>query len=228
LVRTAIIIPVKGSEPKRRLTGLLTAGQRRQLQVAMLEDTLQTLLRAGRIRDAFVVSPDPAILELAERFGARGILEAQEEGVNSAVRLGLQRTRRYASRMVVPADIPLLAEGDLRMAESLAEQGADVVISPSAAFDGTNLLLVKGDGLELHYDDDSFRRHVRGAVEAGLVPSVYYSEGVGLDIDTPGDVDRLLGLGARTSTSTFLARTLHRRGGIRPRMRRGRVSSSRS
>ena len=65
-----MVIPVKGENPKGRLSALLTLGQRRQLQVAMLEDTLQTLIKARMIGHTFVVSSDPQILEFVHRFGA--------------------------------------------------------------------------------------------------------------------------------------------------------------
>ena len=67
---TAVIVPVKGENPKGRLSPLLSPSQRRQLQVAMLEDTLQTLIKARMIAHTFVVSSDRQVLGLVERFGA--------------------------------------------------------------------------------------------------------------------------------------------------------------
>ena len=218
LERTAVVIPVKGSEPKRRLASILSGRERRQLQVAMLEDTLQTLIRARMIRDTFVVSSDPLTLEFARRFGARSSLEEADRGVNSAVGLGLRLTRKYASTMVIPADLPMLTEGDLKTAIELADEGAGVVISPSGSFNGTNLLLLKRTRFELHYEDDSFHRHLKAAIAARLLPAVYSSTGVGFDIDTPEDVEEFLRLGWRGSTLTFLGRTLRKPARLRPRV----------
>jgi len=215
---TAVVIPVKGKHPKGRLSPLLTPTQRRQLQVAMLEDTLQTLIRARMVRDTFIVSSDSQILEFAGRFGANAILEHGDLGVNSAVSLGLERTSRFASRMVIPADLPLLTAADMRKVTWLADEGADVVISPSQSFDGTNLLLLREGAFELHYDDDSFRKHMRMALARGMVTSMYCSRGVGFDIDTPKDVEEFLGSGARGSTLTFLGRTLRGKESLRPRI----------
>ncbi|HUI01759.1 MAG TPA: 2-phospho-L-lactate guanylyltransferase [Nitrososphaerales archaeon] len=208
---TAVVIPVKGENPKSRLASMLTPPQRRQLQIAMLEDTLQTLIKAKMIRHTFVVSSDARILEFVKRFGAVAVPEPGDAGVNSAVERGLSATLEHESRMVLPADLPLLAAEDLRAPPMLRREGAQVVISPSEAFDGTNMLLVSGDvDLALHYDDDSFRRHFEEATSRGLRAAVYYSRGVAFDIDSPADVHRFFRHAKRGSTLTLLARTLRR------------------
>jgi 2-phospho-L-lactate guanylyltransferase len=177
----------------------------------MLEDTLQTLIKARMIDHTFVVSSDSGILELVRRFGGRSILEPRDAGVNSAVARGLEATSSYDRKMVIPADLPLLAVEDLKLAPMLVREGSQVVISPSESFDGTNLLLLtRGSEMELHYDDDSFRKHVAGANAKGLRASVYYSRGVGFDVDKPSDVHRFFRFQRRGSTLTFLGRTLRK------------------
>jgi 2-phospho-L-lactate guanylyltransferase len=206
---TAVIIPVKGENPKGRLSPLLNHAQRRQLQVAMLEDALQTLIKARMIGQTFVVSSDPQILEFVHRFGASSILEKGDAGVNSAVSRGLDATESYQRKLVIPADLPLLAVEDLKAAPMLAREGAQVVISPSETFDGTNmLLLTRGVELPLHYDDDSFRKHFADAVALRLRVAVYYSKGVGFDVDRPRDLHRFFKFQKHGNTLTFLGRTL--------------------
>lgn len=206
---TAVIIPVKAQSPKGRLSALLRPGQRRQLQVAMLEDTLQTLIRARLIRRTFVVSSDAQVLKFVERFGANSIAELGDAGVNAAVSRGFAATSAYARRLVLPADLPLLAVEDLKIPVTLAREGAEVVISPSESFDGTNLLLLAGNSkIYLHFDDDSFHKHMSAANDAGLRLAVYYSRGVGFDVDKPSDLHKFFRFGKRGSTLTFLARTL--------------------
>jgi 2-phospho-L-lactate/phosphoenolpyruvate guanylyltransferase len=208
---TAVVIPVKGENPKARLSSLLEPTQRRQLQIAMLEDTLQTLIRAGMIGHTFVVSSDPHILEFVKRFGASSVSEQQDAGVNAAVDRGLEAAASYARQLIIPADLPLLAVEDLKAGPMLAREGAQVVISPSETFDGTNmLLLTRGAELDLHYDDDSFRKHFANAVALKLRVAVYYSRGVGFDVDRPRDLHRFFKFQRRGSTLTFLARTLRK------------------
>jgi 2-phospho-L-lactate/phosphoenolpyruvate guanylyltransferase len=217
---TAVIIPVKGENPKGRLSPLLSPSQRRQLQIAMLEDAFQTLIKARMVGHTFVVSSDPEILEFAHRFGASSISEKGDAGVTSAVNRGLLATQSYQRRMVIPADLPLLAVEDLKAAPMLAREGAQVVISPSETFDGTNmLLLTRGVELPLHYDDDSFRKHFAEAVELKLRVAVYYSRGVGFDVDRPRDLHRFFKFGKRGNTLTFLGRTLRSAQKARPQPR---------
>ncbi len=208
---TAVVIPVKGENPKGRLSSLLDSKQRRQLQVAMLEDTLQTLIKARMIGHAFVVSSDEDVLEFVKRFGANSVAEPGDAGVNSAVNRGLEETASFDRQLIIPADLPLLSVEDLKAGPMLAREGAQVVISPSETFDGTNmLLLTRGVGLPLHYDDDSFRKHFASATSRRLRVAVYYSRGVGFDVDRPSDVHRLFKYHKRGSTLTFLARTLRK------------------
>ncbi len=217
---TAVVIPVKGENPKGRLSPVLSPPQRRQLQIAMLEDTLQTLMRARMIAHTFVVSSDPHILEFVQRFGAMSIPEPRDAGVNSAVQRGLQATAHYERRLAIPADLPLLGVEDLKAGPMLAREGAQVVISPSESFDGTNmLLLTSGMELPLHYDDDSFRRHFADASALRLRVAVYYSRGVGFDVDKPADLHRFFKFQKRGSTLTFLGRTLRKAQRESPRRR---------
>ena len=214
---TAVIVPVKGENPKGRLSSLLDTKQRRQLQVAMLEDTLQTLIKARMIGNAYVVSSDAQILEFVKRFGANSIPESGDAGVNAAVNRGLEETASFDRQLVIPADLPLLSVEDLKAGPMLAREGAQVVVSPSETFDGTNmLLLTRGVGLPLHYDDDSFRKHFASATSRRLRVAVYYSRGVGFDVDRPSDVHRFFKFQKRGSTLTLLTRTLRKPQSARP------------
>ena len=189
--RIAVVVPVRGRDPKRRLSSILDARQRRQLLVSMLEDVLETLRRSKRVKDTFVVSPDAEILEFARRYSATPVQEETEGGVNSAVEAALAETKDYGATLIIPADIPFIKVRDVRNVAALYRFGASMVISPSERLDGTNLLLLK-NGLDftLHYDDDSFRSHTREALEKAIPTTVYYSESVAFDLDSSSDVHR--------------------------------------
>jgi 2-phospho-L-lactate guanylyltransferase len=172
------------------------------------------------IGQTFVVSSDPQILEFVHRFGANSVSERGDAGVNSAVNRGLEATRSYGRQLFIPADLPLLTVEDLKAAPMLSREGAQVVISPSETFDGTNmLLLTRGVELPLHYDDDSFRKHFSEAVALRLRVAVYYSKGVGFDVDRPRDLHRFFKFQKRGNTLTFLGRTLRNAQKARPQPR---------
>jgi 2-phospho-L-lactate guanylyltransferase (CobY/MobA/RfbA family) len=100
--------------------------------------------------------------------------------------------------MVAPSDLPLLRKSEIKTAVSYRSQGVDVVISPSRAFDGTNLLLFsKSRPIDLSYDKDSFWNHVQSSAAKGLRLAVYTGPGFIFDIDSPADLADLADL-ART------------------------------
>ena len=76
--KIALVIPVKGSNPKARLSSLFGPRERKQLQVAMLEDTLYAVAKAKKNLHTYVVSSDHEILQFAGSllsFCGRKILE---------------------------------------------------------------------------------------------------------------------------------------------------------
>ena len=225
--RFAIIIPVKGENPKGRLGTMFTAREKKQLQVSMLEDTLSAVARAKKLKQTYVISSDRDILMLAERYGAGSIPEVKDSGVNEAVEHAISALRRYDGWMMVPADLPLIAANDIKTVLTLVRLGSSMVISPSEDYSGTNLLLMSRDApIPLHYDDDSFTKHVEEATRHGIRFSVYYSENVAFDIDRAGDVHRYFRFGRRNSTMNFLERTLKKERGMKERMREGKPRDS--
>jgi 2-phospho-L-lactate guanylyltransferase len=217
--RIAIVIPVKSRNPKRRVSSLFDGRQRRQLQLAMLEDTLQAVARAKRTKHSYIVSSDSDILKFGGRFGAGSVQEDSDRGVNEAVERAVSELRDYAGWLIMPADLPMIRASDITTVLNLHRIGSPVVIAPSEDYGGTNLLLMTKDRrITLHYDDDSFNKHVREATEKRIPFSVYYSENVAFDIDNARDVHRYFKFGKRNSTMTFLARTLERRQRVAPRL----------
>jgi 2-phospho-L-lactate/phosphoenolpyruvate guanylyltransferase len=209
LNRIALIVPVKGSNPKARLSAILEPRERKQLQLAMLEDTLQAIARAGKSDQTFVVTSNPEIVKFAGRFGVGGIEEASDAGVNEAVEGAISKLPGYDGWLILPADLPLITAADIKNVFTLHRMGSPVIVSPSADYSGTNLLLMtKRRRIALHYDDDSFNKHVREATATGARAAVYYSENVSFDIDQAGDVHRYFSFGRRNSTMNFLERTL--------------------
>jgi len=205
----AIIIPVKGENPKGRLGALFTVREKKQLQVSMLEDTLQAVARANKLGQTYVVSSNRDILKFAERYGVGSIFEEKDGGVNDAVDRAISALGKYDGWMIIPADLPLITSNDIRTVLTLVRLGSSLVISPSEDYSGTNLMLMsKKAAIPLHYDDDSFNKHVEEASRRGIRFAVYYSENVGFDIDRASDVHRYFGFGRRNSTMNFLERTL--------------------
>ncbi len=207
--RLGVVVPVKGRDYKTRLAGVLEAGERAVLSRLLLADLLRTLTRAGLIGRTFVVSSSEGMLGLAKRSGARTVREGKDSGVNAAVKLAVRSVKGFDEFMILPADLPLLTPADIMKAFSLRGAGMDVVLSPSASFNGTNLLVIpRSSGLRLSYDRDSFWNHLRSAAEKGLRVGVYTSRGVLLDVDTESDAKEAARVGRRAKSVSFLRRRL--------------------
>jgi 2-phospho-L-lactate guanylyltransferase len=188
LTSLAVLVPVKSSRVKSRLAGVLTEAQRREFANLLLSDVLGVLKEAALLGVTHIVSPDGEILGLAERMGARGIPELKDSGVNSAVARGIAAARNPGNVLVVPADLPLLRASEIKQIIALKSAGADVVMTPSFAFDGTNALLFSPRSrFPLSYDDNSFWNHLATSARKGLSTAVCCQRGLMFDVDSPDD-----------------------------------------
>lgn len=194
-----IILPVKDAkEAKQRLSPLLSAGQRRELCQAMLEDVLAEVSRVRGVQGILVISNDPAIKQLEERFPVQTRLEPQDNafGLNGAV----TDAARYLAEQ--GADTVLVLHGDIPMMDSaelervLAHHhsqgpGPHITMTPDDEQDGTNVLLASPPlAIAFAYGKNSFSRHCQLARERNLRVDVINSEALALDIDTPDDLAR--------------------------------------
>ncbi len=124
---------------------------------------------------------------------------------------------------MMPADLPMITANDIKTVLSWSGWARRWSYRPSEDYSGTNLMLMRKSGaIPLHYDDDSFNKHVKEASERGVRFSVYYSENVGFDIDRASDVHRYFGFGRRNSTMNFLERTLKKEQEVASERPRGR------
>lgn len=211
LSRLAIIIPVRGSEPKRRLDKILTLEERKLLQALMLQDMLKNIAESTLIKNTYIVSSNSSIVDNKKYESVRFILEKSEKGVNAAVELAITELADYDGWLLLPADLPLFSEADLKMVVMLLKFGFDLIISPSRKFDGTNLLLMlKDKSIKLHYDDQSFKKHLEEARKKRLNVVTYFSKGVSLDIDDESDVEEFMKYGKGTLTGSFLSKRWNR------------------
>jgi 2-phospho-L-lactate guanylyltransferase len=186
-----VIVPFKGADTKTRLSPVLDQAQRRQLSFLMLREVLGALAEAGLANSCELVSSDREALGLALEMGARPVRERANRGVNAAVLTGI-RSAKSDDFLVIPADLPFLKAWEIRAAVGLKSQSADVVLSPSNSFDGTNLLIFsRGGRPTLSYDRNSFWNHLASIAKKGLSVAVYTGGGVMFDVDTVDDLKRL-------------------------------------
>ena len=184
------IVPVKQlSRAKQRLSAVLSAQERIALARAMSYDVLATLSATPGLSGILVVTGDTTVARLAAQFGAAVVGDVMEAGVNAAVQHGLRSPDvSDAGVLIVPADIPFATPADLQsMLAGLAD--AHVVLAPASSDGGTNALAMRRrDLIAPSFGDDSFVRHQALARGAGLTCGIVRLEGLGRDIDGPGDL----------------------------------------
>ena len=183
------LVPVKSLHTaKQRLGQVLSPDQRRQLTEIMLQELLMTLAAVRGLTGVAIVTPEPIDFVSGPRHIADpggGLNMALDRGMRVLVADGAQAV------VVLPADIPFATHWEVE--ELLrSSRDAEVVVAPDHRGSGTNALYLSPPmAIQPAFGPDSFARHVQHAKECGLRTRSLSLAGIGFDIDTPSDLDRL-------------------------------------
>lgn len=191
------LIPVKGSAAgKGRLSLLLGPEERAALVRAMLEDVAAAPLRSRSVRSVAVTSRDAAILDLAERLGARPLPEPPEtRGLNPALSAAVTALARDGADavLILQGDVPEVETEDVDALLDGISDGRTLVRAAPSEDGGTSaLLLVPPDAVSLAFGPNSFVRHQEAARSAGVRFERCDLSALACDIDHPQDLARLL------------------------------------
>jgi 2-phospho-L-lactate/phosphoenolpyruvate guanylyltransferase len=209
------VIPVKETAAaKERLADAVPRHLRPGLALAMLEDVLaaiaKTLHQGSRgLAGIAVVTIDPAVQALAQRYGAR-ILTDDARGGHTAAVAAAARTLAQEGRggmLQMPGDIPLVCADEISLLLAMRRASPSFTIAPSHDDLGSNAVLVcPPAAVPLTFGDDSFYPHLRAAQACGIKPLIVRQHGIGLDIDRPQDILAFAQLRSRTRAQAFLER----------------------
>lgn len=205
------VMPVKQfAAAKSRLAPVLDAGERAELARLMFEDVLDALLACRDIlAGLMVVTSDHEAAEVARGRGARTMLSATDNGINSAVVSAVEAIDSGADDglMVVPSDIPQVTREAFAQATAAIAVPQSFAIAAAAEDGGTNLYACRPARiLPPRFGPRSFEQHCRMALEAGIEVHVLRLPELSLDIDRPGDLRTFLALRSSTRTHAFLSR----------------------
>ncbi len=194
-MRVLAAVPVKDLvNAKQRLVPILAPDERRQLAQAMLEDVLRAL--AGVLgASAFVVTGDTEVMALARRHGASCLVESDNRGHTEAVAFAQQEAGALGAErfLTIPGDVPCVTPDEVNAVLGALDEEHGVVLVPSVSGFGTNaVLLAPPDAMPLKFGEPSFDGHLEAARQRGWSPVVLTLPGLGLDIDAPEDLLRLL------------------------------------
>jgi 2-phospho-L-lactate guanylyltransferase len=171
-----LVVPVSGSDPKTRLTPVLSPDERREFTEAMLADVLDAVRVAGHSPE--VVSTAPLDCDASVTVDERG-LDALVNGL-------LDETDGRLA--VVMADLPLLTPAAV---QRLFDPDADVVLAPGLG-GGTNAFVCRHPEFRVDYHGASIRDHRRIARDLGATVAEVDSRVLATDIDEPADLAEVL------------------------------------
>ncbi|MEM7022923.1 MAG: 2-phospho-L-lactate guanylyltransferase [Pseudomonadota bacterium] len=202
------VLPVKNlGDAKHRLSGILTASERRTLFAAMVEDVLSALAVCDDLAGVVVVTQDPQAHEMAARYGAQTLVELENRGHTEATTFGASALadQGAAGMIQVPGDIPLVTAADVSAVLRSHRQAPAVTIAPSRDELGSNAVACSPpDVLPLRFGDDSFFPHLERARSLGIEPTVVERPGIALDVDTPADLAVFLASPSETRAYAYL------------------------
>ncbi len=195
LRRLVAVVPVGALEgAKSRLGGSLDAEERQDLVQLLLERTIRAAAQVAQIESVVVVSPDPAILELAVRAGAMPLQQVGaglNEGLDQAVEWAI--AQGASAVLVLAADLPSVSAESIgeivaTAAAAASPERAIVVVVPDRHGRGTNaLLLSPPDAIGFSFGVDSRTAH-EAAARAADALSVEVDGPLALDLDLPEDL----------------------------------------
>ncbi len=190
---TVAVIPVKRlGRALRRLSRILQPDDRRELQIAMLEDVLAACRAAERLDGIVVVTEDPDAAMLAQDSGAAAVPDHDPpEGMNAAVEIGLQTVDEHGAdaALILVSDLALASGPAIDAVIDAAPGGRGAVLVPSRDGTGTNALLLEPPrALVPQLGANSRAKHLAHAaqLEVRLV-ELEVSE-LALDVDTAQDL----------------------------------------
>ena len=211
------MVPLKSPDSaKKRLAGILSGAERRDLMLAMARDVLAALCRARRLDGILIVSRAPEADALAQTFSTERFAESPDADLPAALtQAAAHLLELFHARgvMVVPADVPRIDSAEIdALLEShdsdLARHSRAVTVVPDAENRGTNcLILSPPDAIDFVFNGRSFRPHVDAAFSRGITPRILPSRGLSLDIDTLADLRHLQQAGRGTQAGTWLEKS---------------------
>ncbi len=202
------ILPIKlFRNAKQRLRTALTPNERRLLMHNSLWDVLTALNQSSRLAGILMVSRDLDALAMGHEFGIRSSIIDADAGQSDAIGRAVQflRSEGVAATLTIPGDTPLVMAEDIdSVCDSLGAAPA-VTIVPNTDGTGSNCIGASPpDLIPYQFGDNSFAKHVSSARNACVEPRILRLPRLELDIDTTGDIARLMDYEPRTATHKYL------------------------
>ena len=197
-MKIAAVIPMKSlHSAKSRLSNILTAQQRKNLAMYLLDATITELKKSNFISEIIIVSIDKAV-ENYSCLNNLKFIKDSDEGVNKAVILADNYciNNGINANIVVPHDLPFISAKEIDEICTISNKYHKcIIICPSKRFDGTNILFRKPpDVIKTHYDDNSYMNHLKEAYKLKIPVESLDLVKLRFDLDTKEDLLELFPL----------------------------------
>ncbi len=195
---TTAVIPIKQLEnAKQRLASVLSADERNRFFRMMVEDVLTAVEACTLVDEILVVTDDSVVAGIAHQYGASILGEPEYPGLIPAVTQAGKHLAKNGvdSMLFLPGDIPLVTPDELEVVlDGFGRSDEpEFLIVPANDLGGSNCIACSPpDCMEFEFGEDSFRRHLAVARKLGIEPIVVKIPGIGLDVDTPEDLQELV------------------------------------
>ena len=184
-----IIVPVKLLYTAKSRLRLPTPHRRPDYALAFARDTVAAARRCPDVTSVVVVTADPSAARALAADGARVCRQADDTGLNSAIRHG--RSARRGPIAALTADLPALRSAELSAALNRAADVASAFV-PDADGTGTVLLTATSpDRLHPRFGPESAAAHR----EAGALRLDGDWPGLRRDVDTAANLALAVTLG---------------------------------
>jgi 2-phospho-L-lactate guanylyltransferase len=185
------------AQAKMRLAHVLDQNERSELALAMLTDVVIACRESGLFDEIAVIGNDSEVAWHVRELGAKPIAEpATLNGLNESLTFG----QRYLARrvavhelLIVPADIPLVRDHDIReVIDALAEASGARVVLVRSRDNGTNALALRPpEAIDMRFGRNSADAHRAAADAAGVEVIDLTNRRLAFDVDAPEDLDEL-------------------------------------
>jgi 2-phospho-L-lactate guanylyltransferase len=175
---------------KRRLAREVPDLTREALVLMLLDRTVRAVTAALGPGACWVIGGDAPVRQVTGQAGGTW-LEDRGSDLNATVLDGIERAREDGAdaALFMPADLPMIAAGDIAAIVEASEGCTRPVGVEASADGGTNALLVPA-GLDLApaLGLRSYSRHRENAARAGAALVAAEASGLAFDIDSPADL----------------------------------------
>ncbi len=185
-----VVIPFKITNPKSRLSSVLSIEERVQFAKLMLLDVIDAVTGFKSNLEVIVLVPSETnemqeFREEVERLYDCVVFREDRRDLDGAVNAIIEAEHEVA---IVMSDLPLLTPQVLRR---FFDCDGDIVISPGKK-GGTNMLLVRDGRFRVSYHYGSFIKHLKMAEQLGIKATVFDSFYASVDIDDESDLLELM------------------------------------